>query len=336
MPPEGLQHAAFAGLGAGSELRVTVCFAPNLDPDRLERVSNVFSCWQQVLDAEVGDRALVSTWLAVYAASARIARHPDPVRAASLLLETFATMALPIREVTVAPFRPDPEEPPQWQLMYPMVPAVPHPDDPRGPVSFPDFDRYWDAVWDLDGVPPRSESPLHLRAGRWDARSRTVRLDERLLTLHVPGVRIAYGVLQGGLTDGPTERSEAVAAALEDALRTRFDRERIWVFPGDTGWAPPVPMARDGSVGVEPLEHRGRKGYSFAVDCAPLLQDVGPDVFRYREPELMEAMAEVIRRLDLAPVVLWQRFGDPLDVAAMAGSPHPFSPTSYLLELWER
>lgn len=337
LPEGGLGHRVFEGLGAESELRVSVCFDPLLDDDRVRRVGSIVYNWHQVVDARARGEGVVGgrPWVAKYAVSARMRRVPDPVDLASVLVEELSAMGLPIREVTFSPFRSDPDEPPHWQLIHPMIPAIPHPDDPRGELTFSDFPAYWEAVWDFASPPPRSENPFYLRAGRWDQQANTLRLDERLMTLHEPGIRICMGVTQSGSTDAKDERSDQVAAAIGDALARHFDRAKIWVFPGDREWAPPRAMRRDWSEGVESIEHEGRRGYSFAVDAPAILHDVAPDAFRYREVELMRATADVVRGLGLAPVILWQRFGEPLAGPAMAGAPHPFRPDHYVIQVWE-
>ena len=207
-----------------------------------------------------------------------------------------------------------------------------------GSIFFPDFPSYWEQIWNPEAVPPGSESLQYLRAGRWDQNMQTVLFDERVMSLHLPDIRICYGVYQGEemFFDEVDDRTQQVTDGLASAFEKRFDPNRIWVFPGNQNWAPPIPMNRDWELAVEKIEYDGRVGYYFAVDCPPLLQDVAPDAFRYREPELMEALGETINELDLAPVILWQRFGDPMNVPSMAGAAHPMNPTFYLIELWEK
>ena len=75
-----------------------------------------------------------------------------------------------------------------------------------------------------------------------------------------------------------------------------------------------------------------------AIDPPHLIQDVGPDVFRYREQELMEAIAAAIDELDLQPVILWQLFGNVLNeqMPHMAGTPMIMEPDYYICQVWER
>ena len=219
---------------------------------------------------------------------------------------------------------------------YSVVPAIPHPSDPRGPTFFDTAPDYFRAVFDFNGVPPGSESPAQLLSGRMD-RAMNIHLGERLLTLHLPDIRICYGVCSEGFT-APNARSQEVGAAVAQALKAAFSPEAIWRHPSAAANLLPSPMTRDGAPGVEPIEAHGRRGYCFGVEAFPVMMDVGPDVFRFREQELMDALATVIRGLGLAPAITWQRFGRPVNqnAPAMAGAAFPFVPNVYEINLWER
>ncbi|MCB9601459.1 MAG: WG repeat-containing protein [Sandaracinus sp.] len=342
LPTEGLAFAGFEGADRNTQLRVILGFSPAADEATLTKASRILNLWTAAME-ERADGARVTVgepWLVSYAFALRITNVPEPVAALQSLVDAMASTGLPIQEAVFGAFRDDPTHPREWNLMTKVVPAVPHPDDPRGSAWFSSFDEYWDAVWS-EGQAPASESLQHLRAGRWNPRTQTHVFDERIFTLHHPKVRIAYGVLQAqGMFAAPGSvdeaRREAVLGAVEGAMRATFDREKIWVFPGNKQWQPPIPMDRDWNLGVEVIEHQGRRGYYFAVDAPPLLHDVGPDAFRYREPELMSALAQAVEQLGLAPVILWQRFGDPLNLPSMVGTAHPMNPTFYLVELWEK
>lgn len=332
-PVGGLQNTAFADLGPDAEIRVVALFDPLLDDDQLAALREWVHNLADVLKAR---GKLQELWSTTYSLCVRFGQMADPTRAAALVLEELRALGLPVYEINLLPFRPDPEEPRTWQMLYPLLPAVPDPNDPRGEVNFPDFETYWEAIWS-DGPPPRSENPFFLRAGRYDGQAGQIRFADRMLTLHQPGIRICYGVYQAAeaFTDEIDDRAEEVCNVIEEKLAETF--ERYWVFPGHKDrWLPPVPLDRDWELAVETIECNGRRGYYFAIECPPLLLDASPQTFRYRENELMEAMAAVIEELDLAPVILWQRFGDPMEAPAMAGTPHPFIPSFYIVELWEQ
>ena len=62
-----------------------------------------------------------------------------------------------------------------------------------------------------------------------------------------------------------------------------------------------------------------RVGFSCAFHAADLREFLHNHLFRYREYELMLAVRDTIRALDLEPVVCWRRFSG-----------------RYVLQLWER
>lgn len=187
-------------------------------------------------------------------------------------------------------------------------------------------------------MPPRSENLFYLRVARFD-QSWNILFAERLLSLHQPGIRLCMGTMQSpdSFTGAQDQRSQQIAQAILDALADRFSADRIWVPPFIQDYAPPYPARGDWSLGVELVEHQGKRGYSFAIDPPSILQDVGPSVFRYREVELFEALAQVVESMGLAPVILWQLFGEPLsqDMPYMAGTPVPTAPGYYIVQLWE-
>jgi hypothetical protein len=335
VPAEGLAHRGFANAGVDDAVRATLCFGRTPAKEQIVRIEQTIRNWRELLAFDGPSEPTTSTWIADYATSVRVEGTADPVGALELLLASLRALDLPIQDATFARFREDPEVPFVEQTMYPGKHAVPHPDDPRGATSFPDFDAYMRAAFDSREIPPRSENRQYLRAARYNPRTESLAFDERVFSLYLPDVRICYGVTSGEVVE-PDDRTEEIADAVQEALAERFDRAKIWVYPGNREWEVPTPMTRDGDEGVEKLVACGRVGYCFGIDASNLLQDVGPDVFRYREPELMEALAAVIRRLGLAPVLTWQRFGDPLDVLSYPGIAHPMNPTTYAINLWER
>lgn len=333
VPAEGLTHKVFETDEPGLQLRATWCYGAELSPEVNLAIQQVFYNWKDLMEFDAQGQVLHNNrfWMADYALSVRVQNLADPVRSVRLLEQALVDVGAPIQEVTYAPLSSRREAP---FMLYGTL-AVPHPDDPGGSAFFPDFETYLGACFDRNGTPPASESLQHLLAGRWNQREGTIFTDERVMSLHLPDIRVCYGCAQDTFVD-PDPRTAQVGAALTEALERRFDRSRIWVFPGNRNWTTPVPTTRDNDVGVEKIINHGRVGYCFGVDSFPLLQDVGPDVFRYREPELMEAVADAVRQLGLAPVITWQRFGNPLPGPAMAGMAHPMQPTVYVVNVWER
>ena len=338
-PREGLTFRGFENCTAQDEVRITVCFSETPDAERSLKMQQIVGNWREMLEFNNERRNVIknnSLWIADYAISLRLTGVQDPVPALDLLLAELKAIGLPIKEVTFGRFRKDPTLPMPLQITLPKQTAVPHPDDPLGETFFSNFEEYAAIAFDPNRPQPRSESLQHLLAGRWNSRTSEMANDERIFSLHLPDIRVCYGATQEG-TVGPDARSQEVAQAVTDAFATTFDPARMWVFPGNKDWRIPAPMVRDGSPGVEKIEMMGRIGYSFGVECMDLLQDVGPDVFRYREPEMMEALGEVIRNLGLLPTLMWQRFGeiDP-NCPSFPGAAHPARPTVYVVNLWER
>ncbi|MCA9673443.1 MAG: WG repeat-containing protein [Kofleriaceae bacterium] len=334
-PAEGLAFRGFAGAGADDELRVSVCFGRDVRDDESLRMQQIVAMWRTIADAHAGGGALRDDWLADYAVTMRVGDLPYPIELLQLLLDELREADVPIKDVALARFRPATEHGLQFTAGWE---AVPHPDDPHGSAYFDTFADY--ARQAFDGTPPpASESPPQLLAGRWDGRGERVVYAERTFTLHLPDVRVCYGVTQDGWI-APDARSHAVGEAVTGALAARFDRRRVWFFPPHKDPGPPAPFTRGGEPGVEPLQldldGRSRRGYGFAIDCVACLQDLGPAQYRYRENELMEGLADAVRALGLAPVIMWQRFGNPLPVPAYPGWAHPMEPTVYVINLWER
>ena len=333
-PRDGLAFRGFAGAGVDDELRVSIGFTGEVLGDDSLRLQQLVDMWRDVADAHAGGDAVRDAWIADHAVSLRVGDLPYPAELLQLLLAELHAARLPVQDVALARFRPATDHGLQFTAGWQ---AVPDPDDPRGPAVFDTFDLYAAAAFDAT-PPPASESPQHLLAGRWDGRGQRVVYAERTFTLHLPDVRICYGVLQDGFV-APDARSAAVGEALTDALARRFDRRRVWFFPPGKDPGPPRPFTRDNRPGVEPLHAHlagaPRRGYGFAIDTHTCLHDVGPGQYRYRENELMEGVADAIRGLGLRPLIMWQRFGNPLPVPAHPGWAHPMEPTVYVLNLWE-
>ena len=113
-----------------------------------------------------------------------------------------------------------------------------------------------------------------------------------------------------------------LADAIEEAWRD------LALPPGPEAERPRA-RSRDGADdAVERITCGTRVGYAFAIDSAQLLDWPAPDWCRFREPELVEALAGVALRLGLAPVITWQRFGEPL-LGPLR------QPQQHVFQLWE-
>lgn len=342
MPPGGLKHPVFAQTGAGDDLRIHVCFEPVLEESQVVKVRQLVWALRDTLDQRAhGDGSLYKKtfWLTDYALSLRLRNLDHPVKAADLLLDELQTLDLPIKELTFMLLREDPDVPMKWNMMFEVKSAAPHPDDPRGPNAFPDFPTYWRRVWDFDQVAPRSENLFYLKICRFD-REMNFLFAERLMSVHLPGIRVCMGTMQESSSYDNREdaRKAAVERAVVERLAQHLSADRLWIPPFKQPYSPPTPGKHDWSVGIETVNHEGRKGYSFAIDPPAIIQDVGPDIYRYREQEVLDALGDVVRDLNLAPVILWQLFSEPLhqNMPHIAGTPPPSKPNYYIFQLWER
>ncbi len=329
-PREGLAFRGFAGAGDADELRVAVGFRePVVDDDAL-RVAQLVDMWRVVATAHAGGDPVRDVHQGDHALTLRVGDLAYPAELLQVLLAELHATGVPIMDVALARFRPATASGPQ-------LAAWPHPDDPRGPTMFDTFELYATAAFD-GTPPPASESRQHLLAGRKAPGTPRVVLAERTFTLHLPDIRICYGVQQDGFVAGDA-RADEVGQGIADALARRFDRDVVWFSPLDPDPGPPRPFTRDNQAGVEVIEADlggvRRRGYCFAIDTVTCLHDLGPSHYRYREYELMEGVAAAVRALALRPLILWQRFGTPLPGTAPAGSAQPVDPTVYVFNLWE-
>jgi hypothetical protein len=342
MPDGGLQHPVFDGSGAADDLRIHVCFEPVLDPDQVVKVRQLVWAFRETLEQRATDGKSFhgeTFWLTDYALSLRLMHLDAPDKAADLLIDELGKQGLPIKELAFMLLRDDPDVPMQWNVMFHVKPGAPHPDDPRGPNSFVDFPTFWRDVWDPDKPQPRSENLFYLKICRFD-REFNMLFAERLMSLHLPGIGVCMGTVQEPESYDRREdaRKDQVEQAVIEGLAKHLAADRIWIPPFMQNYKPPTPGKHDWSVGIDTLHHEGRKGYSFAIDPPTIIHDVGPAIYRYREQEVLNALGDVIRDLDLAPVVLWHLFSEPLsgNMPHIAGTPAPSKPKYYIFQLWER
>ena len=156
----------------------------------------------------------------------------------------------------------------------------------------PDPDAFWWAAFDPAVPQPPAEGELFSMV---KTASGAVLPEVRDQALRIEGVRVLYGTPMVAYV-GSTEPSARVAERLDAALRERF--------AGDV----PVAIDREGRAGkVEQIEKLGRTGFAFAIRRTRALEERLPKGVRFRERELMESLAAVIRELDLEPVIVWSR-----------------------------
>ncbi len=350
LPEGGLASSVFEGATSADHVVLLAGFGRALDEAERTRLEHTLWLWldgvQVVTPGSVlteGRYGLEGNGLRVRLENARA-----PAAEMATLLADLEAAGIPLAETELA----------LWRMSDRVMGPVAHPAAPRGNAWFPDFPAYWKEVWDFAIAAPASESPMHLKGATSDPDGSIGSLEERGTPLWVPDLRICYGVASFSSATAADARTDEVSAAVTETLAQRFARfappapaapaatsggwakagAATWGKAGKSGFGSiagaspgvPEPFARDGSRGrVERLVVEGRVGFGFALDYGPLLQTHGADRLRYREQEVMGALAAVIARLGLALVILWQREARPL-----------FGPLSVaqtlLVQLWEK
>ncbi len=321
LPPGGLSHPLFAHGDRHSHLIAIVGFSRALNGRESAVRDAILAAWEATVDVE-GPLYTEDKFVADDRLYLRVQNLADPRAELSLLMAELTAARLPIGETLFGRWG----QPPNEKVMR----AVGDPNAPHDRIqsAFADFESYWRAIWDPSGPIPASEN-IHYLEGGFQTRDRSLVLEERHTMLWYPDVRVCMGALGGsGETVLSTDaRTLTLARALDSALERRFA----------VTWAPagrrptiPEPITRNGDPGLETIEYRGRRGYSFAVPCDQLLHWFSASRCRWREQELLDAVREVVLAQELAPVILWQRFQQQIPMTPIG------TPDVLVVNLWER
>jgi hypothetical protein len=291
-------------------VETTVLFRGTLGEEQLDEAERALLAW--FAGAEWGGRLpiLVGETLTPSCLHVAVTGVRTAERALALLLDALAGTGVPVARVIFARLRADGD---RDALVRGMEPGA------RPQIEYDDPGTWWDACFDPSAPPPLSEDSAEL--ARDDnallESGRTTYAERRGLPLHVADMRICYGLADatfGDLPGAASARGDDVARGLRTAIEERFG--------GSDGAAgPPVfydRLCRTGAS-LDSLNVAGRAGYSCAFQCADLREFLYDHLFRYREYELMLAVRDAVRALDLEPVVCWRRFNG-----------------RYVLQLWER
>jgi hypothetical protein len=311
-PRGGLDHPVFAGAGPHDQLLVALAFEPPLTEAELAAVQAELDRWSAAVPrAEAGEPAHCDEpFLGERTLRIRVHNLVDPRAALRELVAALGAIA-PLRELHAS----------RWVVLpeRDAPAAVLDPAAPEERIHFPSHDDYLRSVFDLSHLPAASEYESQGN-GAFQTRTGDIVLEERGVPLHLPPLRIGYGTAKASFAP-----ADARTAAVRDALAASLAR----AF-GDLA-AARTPRFSDhaGAVGqLDRLQLGARAGYGFALQSPELVQRLSVQRYRYREPELFEALAEVIRERELAPIVTWQRFGKPFGKEWRSVELHVF-------QLWE-
>jgi hypothetical protein len=321
VPADGPENPAFAHVSPSDAVHATALFARPLTPAELDVAEEAVLSWlgETAWDGD-GDAfpQLVEQALSpacVHVAVTGITRAAEPL---ARFVEVLAASGVPVRRALFArlPAGSDREA-----LVRQMDPGA------RPEVHYTDPGDWWRACFDEEAAPPLSEDRAELACddNALVETPETTLAERRGMPLHVPGLRICYGLADWTFEDEPEER----APSLRDAMATRArDVSRVMTAAlearfraGDPSQERPRSYNRlrhaDGPL--DRIRAADRVGYSCAFLAESLREKLHDPFFRYREHELMLALRDAARAVGLAPVVCWRRFTG-----------------RYVVQLWER
>jgi hypothetical protein len=307
VPEEGPHSPLFNEVDAEDTVEATLLFRGTLTDAQLDEAERSVLAW--FAGAEWGgrlpilvDETLTASCLHLAVTGVKTARH-----ALGLLLETLVGMGVPVARAVFVRTRADGD---RDALVRGMDPSA------RAQVEYDDPDEWWRACFDPQASPPLSEDRAELARDN-DALlevGRTTYAEHRGLPLHLAEIRICYGLADALFADAESGRGGDVARVLHAAVEERF-------CAGDTGAGRPSSYNHllQTDAPLDRVRVGGRRGYTCAFRAADLREFLHGPLFRYREYELMLAVRDTVRALDLEPVVCWGRFNG-----------------RYILQLWER
>ena len=314
VPEDGPENPLFARVEKADSIHVTIAFARALGDAELDAVERIALGWYR--DAEwqgtppqLENETLVPTCLHLAITGVTTARAP-----LTTLIDALRRAGVPLHQVILGRFGPDKVRATLLALMDPGAPRE---------ARYDDEGAWWRACFDASSAPPLSEDQGELFTdenalieGVIEGRGTTF-AEHRGLPLHVPGMRICYGVGDFQFTEGD-RRSMEVTRVFRAALDVRF--RGCWPEPFEGMVRPAaynVKGQRDGAL--DRIQKDGKVGYSCLFTTRDLREFLHGHVFRYREYELMLALRDTARALDLEAVVCWKRFT-----------------RRYVIQLWER
>jgi hypothetical protein len=306
VPQEGPLSPLFESVDAADTVEATFLFRGVLTDAELDDAECAVLGW--FAGAEWGgrlpilvDETLTTSRLYVAVTGVRTARH-----ALTLLLDTLVGMGVPVARAVFVRLRADGD---RDALVRGMDPTA------RPQVEYDDPGEWWRACFDPKAAPPLSEDRAELARDNNALLEidQTTYAEQRGLPLHLSDLRICYGLGDARLAE-PSDRGRDVARVLKTAIGEHFG-------VGEGGAAPPVCYNRllERDAPLDRIQAAGRVGYYCVFHALELREFLHTHLFRYREYELMLAIRDTVRALDLEPVVCWRRVNG-----------------RYVLQLWER
>jgi hypothetical protein len=228
--------------------------------------------------------------------------------ALGLLLSSLTALDVPVSRAVFARLRADGDRDATVRGMDPGA---------RPQVEYDDSADWWRACFDPAAAPPLSEDRVELTHddNALLEVGDTTYAERRGLPLHVPDVRICYGLADVLFEDEDSEsRARDAARVLQVAVEQRFRA-------GEDASRRPAHYNRglETDAALDRIRAGERTGYSCAFSASDLREFLHDHLFRYREYELMLALRDTVRALDLEPVVCWRRFKG-----------------RYIVQLWDR
>jgi hypothetical protein len=317
VPEEGPYNPIFERLDLSDTLHVTMLFAAPLGDAMLDRVEAIAFDWfaktswaapgEEPATPQLEDERLTPTCLHLAITNVTTAKSP-----VADLIAALEMAKVGLHQVILGRRGPNKMRSTLLSLMDPTATRQTRYDDPRS---------WWSACFDLSCPPPLSEDlgELFIDENTLLEGKKTTFAEYRGLPLHVAGVRICYGMVDFEFApDESDRRTLDVTRVFRTALDSRFNG--FWREPFE-GTMRPAPynlkQQRDGAL--DRIRRDGRVGYSCVFTTRDLREFLHGNVFRYREYELMLALRDTVRALDLEPVVCWRRFT-----------------RRYVVQMWER
>lgn len=303
VPPLGLQHHWFEGVHPDDELGVTVVLDGELSPSQRIRVEQIVAGWEATIDPAdpVRTTRAEQPWIHPRGLRIRLTNAVNARSDLSTLVTSLLALRIPVRELIFG----------RWRQGLPV----------RNPwfahtKRYEAFEARMQALFDDEAPPPDPEPD---ESGPTTAADKGGLLvyEERGYIPNLHDIKLYWGTGRP-----PASEQRARADEVETAVEAAFLRRFFKAFA-----APPRIRPDSDGVRVVAAELLGRTSYRFSIDAEPLRQSLSDRVFRYREAEAIEALADVIRELGLAPVLGWRRI-----VTKVQGAPRA---TAYELELWE-